>query len=84
MAFKILPHARKRMKERKITVETVEKAISFPDKQQKDRTHSRRLLAKKLISIANKPYLLLVVFEQNYKDITVVTVITTSKILKYL
>lgn len=80
----ILPHAKQRMRERNITERQIESALHNPDKLHTDGSHPNRFLAKKIVILDNKPYLLLVVFERDSYHTSVITVIATSKILKYL
>lgn len=76
-------HAKKRMRERGISEAKVVSAISDPDQVAADKTFTARVVAKKIITISRRQYLLLVVYEIHSSVIRVVTVITTSKIAKY-
>lgn len=85
MKIVISPHARQRMRERKITELIVQVAVLQPDRVASDKTFSGRFVAKKIVSRPHRqsPYLLLVVYELRPKVVRVITVISTSKITKY-
>ncbi len=88
MEIIISDHAKQRMKERKISDQQVFVAILQPDKVEKDKTCNTRFVAKKVYysSLTKNRQLLLVFYEMSggrMKILTVVTVISTSKIFKY-
>ena len=77
-------HAQKRMRERNISSKQVRAVIVQPDAIATDQTQTQRRIAKKLCRQHAKECLLLVIYEMRNKDIHVITVISTSKIEKYL
>lgn len=79
-------HARGRMRERKIQEIFVHTALLQPDKVERDQTEHDRFVAKKIFTPAGSRvnYLLLVFYERTVAEIKVITVISTSKIDKYL
>ena len=73
------------MRERDITELVVRLAILQPTKVEQDKTHPKRFVVKKIASLPKKEYLLLVIYEEvSANTINVITVISTSKINKYL
>lgn len=78
-------HTRKRMRERSLEDEDIRMALLYPDRLEVDRTDNHRLLAKRVYdSKTGTRQLLMVVYEVNNDIVEVVTVISTSKIRKYL
>lgn len=79
-------HARERMRERGITIKDVRLTISHPNRLDVDKTDHHRLLAKRLYQNAKLGIrqLLMVVYEADGADIEIVTVVSTSKIDKYI
>ena len=84
MKIVLLPHAKARMSERNIPEKVIIDMVLDPDKLERDKTNSRRYVAKKLYIFLNKPYLLLVIYEKEVNNIIIITVISTSKVKKYL
>lgn len=75
-------HAVFQLKERKLSKQTVVAAFRKPDRIVSQTGHRRQLL--KLISRWGKQYLLIVIFDREKRADTIITVIITSKIKKYL
>lgn len=86
MQIIISKHARERMKERKISKEIVSAALAYPEQVAFDKTARNRYIAKKVYQPTTKTraYLLLIIYERTPDEIKVITVISTSKINKYL
>ncbi len=86
MRIVLSQHARLRMRERGITSRDVQEAIQHPDRTERSTRQSNRHLAKKvyLNRKLHRSHLLLVVYERDRYAINVITVIDTSKIVKYL
>ena len=84
MKIRFLTHAKQRMKERKISRKLIIDTIQNPDRFAYDRTAVDRYVAKKIFMSDRKKYLLLVIYEHMKTETVVITVITTSKINKYL
>ena len=78
-------HARMRMRERGLKVEDIRLAITYPDRLEFDRTDRHRFLVKKIYHPrTGVRHLLMVIYEVAGNVAEVVTVISTSKISKYL
>ena len=71
------------MDERGITEQQIVRAIDHPDRLQTSVRSEKRFVAKKLISFNGKQHLLLIIYEINAQETTILTVIDTSKIEKY-
>jgi len=82
MRYVLKPHARKRMRERKIPQRIIEDALDSPTKTGYDTRG--RILFKKLYRQNGRERLLLVVGEQVKDVMEVITIIDTSKVKKYL
>ena len=82
MRYILKPHAKERMKERKIPEHIVKTALDNPDKIGYDARG--RLLIKKVYRKNGKERLLLAVGEFAENVLEIITVIDTSKIKKYL
>ncbi len=78
-------HALQRAKERYISERQMREAIAYPDKVEASKRNAKRVLIKTIYhnSFLNKDHLLLIVCERTTSEITVVTIIDTSKISKY-
>jgi len=72
------------MRERGVKRSVVMSTLREPDELTVDRTNPDRFLAKKVTTLDSKPFVIIVVFEKNLKILTVITIVATSKILKYL
>lgn len=74
------------MKERSISKNDIEQACRFPDKVEYSSISKNRFLVKKVYfnSLLKKDHLLMVVCEQEKHSLSIITVIDTSKISKYL
>jgi hypothetical protein len=81
-------HARRRMKERGINSSQIFSALLQPDQVEMDRTNPNRFVAMKVhvIKRTKKKHLLLIFYEVHPEigQIEVITVVSTSKISKYL
>ena len=79
-------HARERMQERGITIKDVRLTLLHPDQLDVDKSDHHRLLAKRLYknSRIGARQLLMVVYEVHGHAIEIVTVVSTSKIDKYI
>ena len=82
MDYKLTAHARQRMRERNISIELIEKAISNPTKISVD--NKGVLVLKKTVLIKDKQRLLIIAGEIIENKFKIFTVIDTSKIKKYL
>ncbi len=71
--------------ERGISDEHVRHAIEFPDKLGRSVVSPARFVVKKIYfnEMLAKKHLLMVIYEQSGSEISVVTIIDTSKISKY-
>ena len=86
MRIVLSAHARKRMKERNIPEIFIHNTLLQPDVVAVDKTARNRFVAKKICQFPRlkNQNLLLVIYEKNLTEIKVITVISTSKINKYL
>ena len=86
MRLRFTPHALLRMRERGILKRDVEETITNPERHRRSVQHAQRFLAVR--SYRNRRFgsahALVVVYEQDADAITVVTVVDTSKMSKYL
>jgi len=84
--IKFLPHALKRMKERGIKQEDVEKFIRNPDKIEISKINRNRFLIKKIYynKIYRKDHLIMIIGEREDNSFKIITIIDTSKISKYI
>lgn len=71
------------MLDRGITEEQILSAIQRPDRLHSSTKTTRRSIAKKLYRLDSGMHLLMVIFEVDHNETTIVTVIDTSKIDKY-
>ena len=71
------------MDERGLTEQQIVRAIDLPDRLQTSVHSTNRFVAKKLVSNDGKQHVLLIIYEINAQETTIVTVIDTSKIEKY-
>ena len=74
-------HTKERMAERAISEKRILVALKKPTRVLKD---DGRYLIKKLYKKKGKPRLLLIAIERTKQAMTVITVIDTSKVRKYL
>lgn len=86
MRFRYTPHALIRMRERGVMKRDVEAAIAQPERHSQSSQNAQRFLAVRTYRNRRlqRVHALLVVYEQGAEIITVVTVVDTSKIEKYL
>jgi len=86
MRLRFSPHALVRMRERGVWRRDVRTTIERPDRLSPSTTHRGRFLAVRGYrnQRLRQHHALLVVYEQRRYDITVVTVIDTSKVAKYV
>lgn len=82
MLYTLKPHARMRMRERKITEQIIKDALDNPTKIEYDT--KGRMLFKKIYRSNGKERLLLIVGEKQGDLIEIITIIDTTKIKKYL
>lgn len=75
-------HARERMKERLILREDIAKALENPTKVGYDK--EGKILVKKIYQKEDKERLLLIVGRISKETLTIVTIIDSSKVKKYL
>lgn len=86
MRIRFTPHALVRMRERGVMQRDVRVAIEHPERCDRSLQHAQRFLAVRTYRnrMLQRVHALLVVYEQGAETITVVTVVDTSKIEKYL
>lgn len=79
-------HAKQRMLDRNISHEMIYNALLRPDEIGQDKNNEKRFVAKKIYFDSNtrKKHLLLIIYEEVKTAINVITIISTSKIDKYL
>ena len=82
MRYILKPHARMRMRERKITESIIKDALDNPTKIEYDTRG--RVLFKKLYQRNGKERLLFMVGEGRGDLIEIITIIDTTKVKKYL
>ncbi len=82
MLYTLKPHARMRMRERKITERIIKDALDNPTKIEYDT--KGRVLFKKLYHSNEKERLLLIVGERRGDLTEIITIIDTTKVKKYL
>jgi len=85
LEIKFSPHALTRMEEREISKEMVSDALENPDKVDSSSRNQERVLVKKLYfnQKLNKEHLLLVIIEKTGNQVSIITIIDTSKVSKY-
>ena len=86
MKIVLSAHARERMRERGLKTKDIQLAILHPDRLEVDRTQRDRWMVKRVYrrNATGSRHLLMVIFELHEGVIEVITVISTSKIRKYL
>lgn len=86
MKIEFTKHAIGRMKERGLDKSTVEEFIKSPDKIANSNINKKRFLIKKIYynKKYKKDHLLMMVCEKEKGILTIVTIIDTSKISKYI
>lgn len=86
MKIKFTKHAIGRMKERGLNKNIVEEFIKSPDKIANSNINERRFLIKKIYyhKKYKKDHLLMMICEKEKDVLTVITIIDTSKISKYI
>lgn len=79
-------HARRRMRERRITVRDIREAVRRPDRIARSGAHPNRWIVKRrhVSRMTHRPHLLLIICERARARTRVVTVIDTSNLTKYL
>ncbi|HEY4475346.1 MAG TPA: DUF4258 domain-containing protein [Candidatus Paceibacterota bacterium] len=82
MNYYLTPHAKRRIKERKIPEKLIRSALQEPTRVLYD--DKGRILFKKLYQKQNKERLLLVAAEAVNDRLEIITIIDTSKVKKYL
>ena len=82
MLYTLKPHARMRMRERKITERIIKDALDNPTKIEYDA--KSRVLFKKLYHSNGRERLLLIVGERRGDVTEIITIIDTTKVKKYL
>lgn len=77
-------HAKKRIRERKISEKFIKEVLENPTKIHRDSKNKDRVLFKKLYLKRGLRKLLLVIGEVEKDKLKIITIIDTSKISKYL
>lgn len=79
-------HARRRVRERGLTLQEVRSFIASPDSIEPSTKNLKRFLIKKLYyhRRLKKPHLLMAVCEQEGDTLVIITIIDTSQIKKYI
>lgn len=79
-------HAKKRIRERNLSIKKVKTFIANPDSIEPSSKNSRRFLLKKLYFHPRfqKQHLFMAICEQEKEGLVIVTIIDTSKIKKYI
>lgn len=72
------------LSERSISEQLVYEALLRPDEVDVDKKYLTRFAAKKLFKKQKTKYLLIVIYEMDKETIKIITVISTTKISKYL
>jgi len=75
-------HAQYQLKERRLSKNQITSAFDQPDRLTLQTDNRYQLL--KLIKLSGKTYLLVIIYEQEFSEIKIVTAFITSKIKKYL